>query len=35
MAEIHQFNHRAMATYFDVRIAGEKHAYAAQADFGY
>ena len=31
MAEIHQFNHRAMATYFDVRIAGEKHAYAAQA----
>jgi thiamine biosynthesis lipoprotein len=31
MAEIHQFNHRAMATYFDVRIAGEERAYAAQA----
>ena len=31
MAEIHQFNHRAMATHFEVRIAGEERAYAAQA----
>jgi FAD:protein FMN transferase len=31
MADIHQFNHRAMATYFEVRIAGEERAYAAQA----
>ena len=31
MTEIHQFNHRAMATYFDVRIAGEERPYAAQA----
>lgn len=31
MAEIHQFNHRAMATYFEVRIAGEERTYAAQA----
>jgi thiamine biosynthesis lipoprotein len=31
MAEIHQFNHRAMATYFEVRIADEERAYAAQA----
>jgi FAD:protein FMN transferase len=31
MADIHQFNHRAMATYFEVRIAGEERMYAAQA----
>jgi thiamine biosynthesis lipoprotein len=31
MAEIHSFNHRAMATYFEVRIAGVERAYAAQA----
>jgi thiamine biosynthesis lipoprotein len=31
MADIHQFNHRAMATYFEVRIAGEDRTYAAQA----
>jgi len=31
MADIHQFNHRAMATYFEVRIADEDRAYAAQA----
>lgn len=31
MAEIHQFNHRAMATYFEIRIADEERAYAAQA----
>jgi thiamine biosynthesis lipoprotein len=31
MAEIHQFNHRAMATYFEVRIADEERTYAAQA----
>ena len=31
MAEIHKFNHRAMATYFEVRIADEDRAYAAQA----
>ena len=31
MAEIHQFNHRAMATYFQVRIANEDKTYAAQA----
>jgi len=31
MADIHQFNHRAMATYFQVRIASEDRVYAAQA----
>ena len=31
MADIHQFNHRAMATHFEVRIANEEKAYAAQA----
>lgn len=31
MAEIHQFNHRAMATHFQVRIANEEKTYAAQA----
>lgn len=31
MADIHQFNHRAMATYFEVRIAAEERTYAAQA----
>jgi thiamine biosynthesis lipoprotein len=31
MADIHQFNHRAMATHFEVRISGEEKAYAAQA----
>jgi len=31
MAEIHQFNHRAMATHFEVRIANEERSYAAQA----
>jgi len=31
MADIHQFNHRAMATHFEVRIAGEERTYAAQA----
>jgi thiamine biosynthesis lipoprotein len=31
MAIIHQFNHRAMATHFQVRIANEERTYAAQA----
>ncbi|WP_348265133.1 FAD:protein FMN transferase [Telmatobacter sp. DSM 110680] len=31
MAEIHQFNHAAMATHFQARIASEERAYAAQA----
>src|SRR5215469_211955 len=31
MADIHPFNHRAMATYFQVRIANEESTYAAQA----
>ncbi|MGA2652712.1 MAG: FAD:protein FMN transferase [Terracidiphilus sp.] len=31
MADINQFNHRAMATYFEVRIADEERTYAAQA----
>jgi thiamine biosynthesis lipoprotein len=31
MTDIHQFNHRAMATYFEVRIADEERTYAAQA----
>jgi thiamine biosynthesis lipoprotein len=31
MADIHQFNHRAMATHFEVRIGGEERTYAAQA----
>jgi FAD:protein FMN transferase len=31
MAEIHQFNHQAMATYFQVRIADQDKQYAAQA----
>ena len=31
MADIHQFHHRAMATHFEVRIADEERAYAAQA----
>jgi thiamine biosynthesis lipoprotein len=31
MAEIHQFHHRAMATFFEVRIADEERTYAAQA----
>ncbi|HXS75715.1 MAG TPA: FAD:protein FMN transferase [Terracidiphilus sp.] len=31
MSEIHPFNHRAMATHFQVRIAHEDKAYAAQA----
>lgn len=31
MAEIHQFNHAAMATHFQARIACEEKAYAAQA----
>ena len=31
MADIHQFNHRAMATYFEARIAVEERTYAAQA----
>src|SRR3984957_20279014 len=31
MADIHQFNHRAMATHFEVRIADEQRTYAAQA----
>jgi FAD:protein FMN transferase len=30
-SEIHQFNHRAMATNFQVRIAGQEEMYAAQA----
>ena len=30
MSEIHVFNHRAMATQFQVRIAGEEKTYAAQ-----
>jgi FAD:protein FMN transferase len=30
-SEIHQFNHRAMATNFQVRIAGQQKMYAAQA----
>ena len=31
MADIHSFNHRAMATHFEVRIANEERTYAAQA----
>ena len=31
MAEIHQFNHAAMATHFQVRIACDERTYAAQA----
>lgn len=31
MADIYQFHHRAMATYFEVRIADEERTYAAQA----
>jgi thiamine biosynthesis lipoprotein len=31
MADIYQCNHRAMATYFEVRIADEERTYAAQA----
>lgn len=31
MADIYQLNHRAMATYFEVRIADEERGYAAQA----
>jgi FAD:protein FMN transferase len=31
MPDIYQLNHRAMATYFEVRIAGEERKYAAQA----
>lgn len=31
MVEIHQFNHAAMATHFQARIACEEKAYAAQA----
>jgi len=31
MADIHTFNHRAMATHFEVRIANEGRSYAAQA----
>jgi thiamine biosynthesis lipoprotein len=31
MADIHQFHDRAMATYFEVRIADEERVYAAQA----
>lgn len=31
MAEIHQFNHAAMATHFQARIAYDEKAYAAQA----
>ncbi len=31
MADIFQLNHRAMATYFEVRIADEDRVYAAQA----
>jgi FAD:protein FMN transferase len=31
MAEIHQFNHRAMATHFQARICHEDRSYAAQA----
>jgi FAD:protein FMN transferase len=31
MAEVHQFNHAAMATHFQVRIADEERTYAAQA----
>ena len=31
MAEVHQFNHAAMATHFQVRIVHDERAYAAQA----
>jgi thiamine biosynthesis lipoprotein len=31
MAEIHHFNHAAMATHFQVRVASDDKAYAAQA----
>jgi len=31
MAEVHQFNHRAMATHFQVRVANQEKTYAAQA----
>jgi thiamine biosynthesis lipoprotein len=30
MSDIHVFNHHAMATHFEVRIAGEERTYAAQ-----
>jgi thiamine biosynthesis lipoprotein len=30
VAEIHSFNHRAMATHFEVRIAGQERPYASQ-----
>ena len=30
MSEIHVFNHNAMATQFQVRIAGQEKTYAAQ-----
>src|SRR5450432_189055 len=31
MADIYRLNHRAMATYFEVRVADEEQTYAAQA----
>jgi thiamine biosynthesis lipoprotein len=31
MPDIHQFRHHAMATHFEVRIAGQERTYAAQA----
>jgi FAD:protein FMN transferase len=31
MADIHQFHHHAMATFFEVRIANEERTYAAQS----
>src|ERR1700675_964358 len=31
MPDVYQLNHRAMATYFEVRIADEERTYAAQA----
>ena len=31
MSEIHTFKHRAMSTYYEVRIADEERTYAAQA----
>src|SRR5689334_9718470 len=31
MADVHHFNHAAMATHFQVRIADEERTYAAQA----
>jgi hypothetical protein len=33
MADLHQFNHAAMATHFQVRIAHDESTYAARLIF--